>query len=116
MELTARWAETLVDKPKPAWWKELLRNIRDWIADFTGIILNEKQVDELVGGFVKYGTNKEATASSKNQDLFLYLSSELNSKLGFDNPGYNASPSIQDLVNQMPMITKANIDQQKLEC
>jgi len=52
----------------------------------------------------------------KNQDLFLHLSSELNNKLNFSNPGYNAGPTVQDLINQMPMITKADIDNKKLEC
>lgn len=59
MELSARWAETLVDKPKPSWWKEFLENIRQWITNFTGVILNEKEVNELVAGFVKYGTSKQ---------------------------------------------------------
>ena len=52
----------------------------------------------------------------KNQDLLLHLSKELNDKFGFNNPGSMASPTIKDLINQMPIITKANIDQQKLEC
>ena len=116
MELAARWAETLVDKPKPAWWKELLQSIKNWITKFTGVVLNEEELDELVGGFVKYGTNQSAQTSSQNRDLFLHLSSELNDKLSFNNPGYNAGPTVQDLINQMPMITKADIDNKKLEC
>ena len=56
MELAARWAETLVDKPKPSWWKQFLTGIQQWIAQFTGKTLNEQEVNELVGGFVKYGT------------------------------------------------------------
>jgi len=116
MELAARWAETLVDKPKPAWWKELLQSIKNWITKFTGVVLNEEELDELVGGFVKYGTNQSAQTSSQNRDLFLHLSSELNDKLSFNNPGYNAGPTVQDLINQMPMITKADIDNKKLDC
>lgn len=56
MELTARWAETLIDKPKPSWWIQLLGKISDWITKFTGKTLSESEVDELVGGFVNYGT------------------------------------------------------------
>ena len=35
-ELAARWAETLVDKPKPAWWAYLIQNISNSIKKFTG--------------------------------------------------------------------------------
>jgi hypothetical protein len=76
-ELAARWAETLIDKPKPNWWKDLLQKIGEWIKQFTGKVLTEKEVDELVGGFVKYGTqnlndknlksNAEAQYSKKNE-------------------------------------------------
>jgi len=65
-ELAARWAETLVDKPKPSWWKEFLTSIANWIKRFTGKALNENEVNELVGGFVKYGTQQE----TKQQELF----------------------------------------------
>jgi hypothetical protein len=70
-ELAARWAETLVDKPKPVWWKNLLKNIGKWISKFTGKTLNEKEVNELVGGFVKYGTqniNKEAPTVEQEEE------------------------------------------------
>jgi hypothetical protein len=77
-ELAARWAETLIDKPKPSWWKDLLQKIGDWIKQFTGKVLTEKEVDELIGGFVKYGTqnlndknlksNAEAQYSKKNEE------------------------------------------------
>ena len=65
-ELAARWAETLVNKPKPSWWKDFLTSIQKWITKFTSKILNEKEVNELVGGFVKYGTkvNQTNTESS----------------------------------------------------
>jgi hypothetical protein len=56
MELAARWAETLVDKPKPSWWKQFLTGIQQWVTKFTGKTLNEKEVNELVGGFVRYGS------------------------------------------------------------
>jgi hypothetical protein len=56
MELAARWAETLVDKPKPSWWKQFLSGIQQWVKNFTGKTLNEAEVNELVGGFVRYGT------------------------------------------------------------
>jgi hypothetical protein len=59
---------------------------------------------------------REQAEREENQDLFLYLSSELNDKLSFNNPGYNAGPTVQDLINQMPMITKADIDNKKLDC
>lgn len=58
-ELSARWAETLVDKPKPTWWKNLLQSISNWITKFTGKTLNENEVNELVGGFVKYGSEQD---------------------------------------------------------
>ena len=60
MELAARWAETLVDKPKPTWWKELISNIKNWISKFTGNTLSETEVNELVGGFVRYGTQQNS--------------------------------------------------------
>ena len=59
MELAARWAETLTDKPQPSWWKKLIQNISEWITKFTGKTLNEKEVNELVGGFVQYGTKQK---------------------------------------------------------
>jgi len=64
-ELAARWAETLVGKPKPSWWKRFLQSIKNWIKQFTGKVLSENQVDELVGGFVKYGTAKDKKLSDK---------------------------------------------------
>jgi len=75
-ELAARWAESLVDKPKPSWWKEILQKIGDWIKQFAGITLNEKQVDELVGGFVKYGT-KNLNNQSTNTSLQFQKQSSL---------------------------------------
>ena len=63
-ELAARWAETLVNKPKPSWWKDFLTSIQKWITKFTGKILNEKEVNELVGGFVKYGTKVNQRAKT----------------------------------------------------
>ena len=64
MELAARWAETLVDKPKPSWWVELLQSIGQWLEKFTGVTLNEKEVNELVGGFVRYGATSNVQATS----------------------------------------------------
>jgi hypothetical protein len=58
MELSARWSETLIDKPKPSWWKKLLGSIKNWLKKFANITLSESQVDELVGGFVKYGSKE----------------------------------------------------------
>ena len=55
-ELAARWAETLVDKPKPTWWKTFIKSIQNWIKQFTGQTLSENEVNELIGGFVRYGT------------------------------------------------------------
>ena len=66
MELSARWAETLVGKPKPVWWKALIQNIKKWITKFTGIVLNEDEVNELVGGFVQYGTDKSVSKEVQN--------------------------------------------------
>jgi hypothetical protein len=70
-ELAARWAETLVDKPKPSWWREFITSIKKWITKFTGKTLNEQEVNELVGGFVKYGTqninNKVSNAQQQSQ-------------------------------------------------
>ena len=71
IELMARWAETLVDKPKPTWWKELIINVRNWITKFTGKTLSETEVNELVGGFVRYGTQQdnENTYYQKTTDI-----------------------------------------------
>ena len=55
MELAARWAETFVDKPHASWWKELIEDIKQWINRYTGVTLNEKEVNELVAGIVRYG-------------------------------------------------------------
>ena len=55
-ELAARWSETLINKPKPSWWKKFIIDIKNWITKFTGKILNEEEVNELIGGFVRYGT------------------------------------------------------------
>jgi hypothetical protein len=74
-ELAARWAETLINKPKPSWWKELLKSIGNWIKQFTSKILNEQEVDELVGGFVKYGTI-DRKEFNNNQDIKYQLSKE----------------------------------------
>lgn len=62
-ELVARWAETLVDKPKPSWWKSFLETIKNWIKKFTGKVLNEEEVNELVGGFVRYGTEEHKSTN-----------------------------------------------------
>ena len=69
MELAARWAETLTDKPKPSWWKQFIESISKWITKFTGKILNENEVNELVGGFVKYGvkTNQRFAEQAPTQ-------------------------------------------------
>jgi hypothetical protein len=66
MELAARWAETLTDKPKPSWWKQLIEKISKWITEFTGKILNEEEVNELVGGFVRYGVKSGQTTPANN--------------------------------------------------
>jgi len=60
MELSARWAETLVNKPKPIWWKQLMKGLTNWISKFAGVNLNEQEVNKLVGGFVQYGTQEES--------------------------------------------------------
>lgn len=120
MELAARWAETLVNKPKPSWWKEFLKSIKNWIAKFTGVILDEKEVDELVGGFVKYGTKQAQVVSvpetPQNKDLFVYLSNQLSDNFNYVNPGSTAVPSIKDLVNRGVVITQTDINNKKLEC
>jgi hypothetical protein len=67
MELAARWAETLTDKVQPSWWKTFIESIQKWIANFTGRTLNEKEVNELVGGFVKYGTKNNSNTQSTTQ-------------------------------------------------
>ena len=63
MELSARWAESLVGKPRPSWWKKLVGNIKGWLSKFAGIDLSSEQVDELVGGFVRYGTDADSNDS-----------------------------------------------------
>lgn len=85
MELAARWAETLVNKPKPSWWKKLLQNIGQWLKQFTGITLNEDQVNALVGGFVQYGTTK--TIATFEEEIQL-------SKVAFPSP---VKPGVAEL-------------------
>ena len=65
MELAARWAETLVDKPSPSWWKTLIQGIGNWISQFTGATLSENEVNNLVGGFVNYGTQQSGDVTTK---------------------------------------------------
>lgn len=79
MELAARWAETLVNRPKPSWWKELLEKIKNWITRFTGKTLTEEEVNELVGGFVKYGTQN---INKKNDRALNYQEDK---SITFDN-------------------------------
>lgn len=67
MELSARWAESFVDKTQPSWWKKLLLNIRQWIKKYTGVELNESQVNELIGGFVQYGTTIDQKSDTSNR-------------------------------------------------
>jgi hypothetical protein len=67
MELAARWAETLVDKPKPTWWVKLLQKLGDWLKIFTGKTLTEDEVNSLVGGFVKYGSKKKENNSEESE-------------------------------------------------
>ena len=52
----------------------------------------------------------------KNQDLFLYLSKEMSDKLGYNNPGSTAAPSIKDIITRIPVINQTDIDNKKLEC
>jgi len=73
-ELAARWAETLVNKPKPSWWKEFITSIKNWLTKFTGKTLNEQEVNELVGGFVKYGTKQEDKTNTSNPKDFINYS------------------------------------------
>lgn len=83
MELAARWAETLVDKPKPSWWVELLQSIGQWLEKFTGVTLTEKEVNELVGGFVRYGatSNVQATSLSPAETINIYAGTGENAEL-----------------------------------
>jgi hypothetical protein len=120
MELAARWAETLTDKSKPSWWKKLIDSIGKWITKFTGKVLNEEEVNELIGGFVRYGVKAQPSTSpqnsSLNQELSLYLSEQLDKNLGYTNPGSVVVPSIKDIVDNMPNITEADINNNKLKC
>jgi len=90
-ELAARWAETLVGKPKPSWWKRFLQSIKNWIKQFTGKILSENQVDELVGGFVKYGTAKDKKLSDKEIEF---------SKK--EKPTQEVKPEVKELFDSNP--------------
>jgi len=54
--------------------------------------------------------------SNLNQELSLYLSEQLDKNLGYTNPGSVVVPSIKDIVNNMPNITQADINNKKLEC
>jgi hypothetical protein len=52
----------------------------------------------------------------QNQELFLYLSKEMSDKLGYNNPGSTAAPSIKDIITRIPVINQTDIDNKKLEC
>jgi hypothetical protein len=92
-ELAARWAETLVGKPKPSWWKRFLQSIKNWIKQFTGKILSENQVDELVGGFVKYGTAKDKKLSDKE----IQFSKK-------EKPTQEVKPEVKELFESTPKL------------
>ena len=93
-ELAARWSETLINKPKPSWWKKFITDIKNWITKFTGKILNEEEVNELIGGFVRYGTeniketptyNPETKSKTELLDEFNRLI-EVSEKMGTKYP------------------------------
>ena len=75
MELAARWAETLINKPKPSWWRRLILDIKSWLKAFVGVDLTEAHVDSLVGGFVEYGTKKRESSKSPIDQEILSRSS-----------------------------------------
>jgi hypothetical protein len=54
--------------------------------------------------------------TTQNQELFLYLSKEMSDKLGYNNPGSTAAPSIKDIIARIPVINQTDIDNKKLEC
>lgn len=58
----------------------------------------------------------EVQKPSQNQELFLYLSKEMSDKLGYNNPGSTAAPSIKDIITRIPVINQTDIDNKKLEC
>jgi hypothetical protein len=95
-ELAARWAETLVGKPKPSWWKRFLQSIKNWIKQFTGKVLSENQVDELVGGFVKYGTAKDKKLSDKE----IQFSKK-------EKPTQEVKPEVKELFESNPELADA---------
>ena len=126
-ELAARWAETLVNKPKPSWWKDFLTSIQKWITKFTGKILNEKEVNELVGGFVKYGTEvnqtntkfKPSNSVEKNNDynraFNLTLNESLKENLDYSNPG-SENATVSDIITRMPIINDKDIEDTEQTC
>ena len=70
-ELAARWAETLVNKPQPTWWKELLAAIGDWIKRFAGHNLNEYFGEEFTAKYIAYENNDNITKNRiKAKDLW----------------------------------------------
>ena len=65
MELTARWGEKFSNKPPEKWYERLIGGIKDWVREFMGKDLSERQVDRLVAGFFDKG-NQDATKKTKN--------------------------------------------------
>jgi hypothetical protein len=117
MELAARWAETLIDKPKPSWWKEFLTSIQTWITKFTGKILNEKEVNELIGGFVKYGTksNNNNTTNNTNQQDSLFSQEEANIKLGVEELFESDSNLANEVYEALGFQSNKKINEQENE-
>ena len=40
----------------------------------------------------------------------------MSDKLGYNNPGSTAAPSIKDIITRIPVINQTDIDNKKLEC
>jgi hypothetical protein len=64
VELAARWAEQFNNEEPASWWLEFIEAISNWIKQFVGKDLSKKEVDSLISGFIKYGTNPQFTEAT----------------------------------------------------
>jgi predicted NAD-dependent protein-ADP-ribosyltransferase YbiA (DUF1768 family) len=64
-ELAARWSERFATRPTESWFKKLLTAISQWVKQFTGATLTERETDRMVSSFVMVGANQDNVAVPK---------------------------------------------------
>jgi len=65
MELAARWAERFATQPQTTWWKQFIAGLRDWFKKFAKATLTEPEVNEMISGFVRYGSADYTTPQER---------------------------------------------------